>query len=577
MSRRRLLRRGTVALVVGWLIVAGVNVARAVLEAGAGQRAALTAAELAGGDPGEDLPPLPQVLVGLREARTRFSEARRLVDRPSVFPLRFLPLVGRQLRSFRALAAAGSDVSKISATAVARVDPLLRSGEDDRRDPVLLLRQLADVAGGTERALAGVTFGPRDALVGALGVRRDRLVERVAALRSGLQRGAAGAAAAAGLLGGPRRYLVLAANNAEMRAGSGMFLSAGVLQADAGRLSMSAFRRTEDLFLPEGAVALDGDLAARWDWLKPNQEWRNLGVSPRFDVTAALAARMWAAAGGETVDGVLALDPIALRAMLVAVGPVDVAGRVVSADTVVDRVEHDQYVEFAGDAVQSARREQLGQVAQAVLQGLERRDWRPDRLGRELAGAARGRHVLVWSSHPEEQAGWTAAGVDGGLHEPSLLVAVLNRGGNKLDRFLKVAGDLRLEPGLSATAGELRVRLSNIVPIGEPAYVAGPEEHSGVDEGDYVGLVAVSVPGTARDVRVDGVESLAVAGRDGPTQVVALAVRLARGEERSVIVRFSLPRGPGALTLEPSARVPGVEWTVNGRPLVDGNSHSVPW
>ncbi len=468
-------------------------------------------------------------------------------------------------------------MSEISAAAVTRTDALLAPGDGGERDAVGLLRQLGDVAGAAQQALATVGYGPHEALLGPLGSRRDQLMDRVGELRSGLGRGAAGAGAAAGLLGGPRSYLVLAANNAEMRAGSGMFLSAGVLRTEEGRISMSAFGPTEELLLPSGAVPLEGDLAARWDWLKPNQEWRNLGVSPRFDVTAPLAAKMWTAAGGAPVDGVLALDPVALQAILAAVGPVAVDGREVSADNVVDRILHDQYVEYAADPLAFERREQLGQIAQAVVQGLETRDWRPDTLGRELARAARGRHLLAWSSRPEEQDGWVAAGIDGALDVSSLLLAVLNRGGNKLDRFLEVGGDLRLERGPSITEGVLRVRLRNTVPLGEPAYVTGPEENSGVEEGDYVGLVALSMPQAAKNVRVEGVDRVAVSGTDGPTRVVASTIRLARGEEVTVIVRFSLPGGPGVLMVEPSARAPGIDWTANGQRFADGGRRAVAW
>lgn len=517
------------------------------------------------------------VLADLRSAQRSFAEAARLLARPSVLPLRFLPFAGRQLRSFDALVTAGADISRVSAGAVARVELLVGRKEPGPRDAAGLLRQVAELARSTEEALANVRFGPGAALVGPLATRRARLMDRVTGLRTGLDRGAAGATAAADLLGGPRRYLVLAANNSEMRAGSGMFLSAGVLQTEGGRLTLSSFRPTEELFLPPGAVALEGDLAARWDWLKPNQEWRNLGVSPRFDVTAPLAAKMWEASGGGPVDGVLALDPVALRAILAAVGPVEVDGAQITAENVVDRILHDQYVEYAGDPAQAARREQLGRIAQQVAQALEGRDWRPDRLGRELAKAARGRHLLAWSSVPAEQQGWVASGIDGALDGSSLLVAVLNRGGNKLDRFLTVRGDIRVVPGASGAEGELRLDVRNAVPVGEPAYVAGPEADSGLNEGDYLGLMAVSVPAAARDVWVEGDDRLAVAGRDGPSRVVASVLRLARGEARTVVVRFSLPAGPGSLRIEPSARQPGIAWTVAGRPFPDGARHTVEW
>src|SRR5439155_12845771 len=132
--------------------------------------------------------------------------------------------------------------------------------------------------------------------------------------------------AVAGLLGGPHRYLVFAANNSEMRAGSGMFLSVGVMTTSNGTIELSDMEPTGDLPVPPGKVPISGDLAARWGWIKPTEDFRNLMVSPRFDLMAPLAAQMWQAVGRPPVDGVLALDPIMLRAMLAATGPVDVNG-----------------------------------------------------------------------------------------------------------------------------------------------------------------------------------------------------------------------------------------------------------
>jgi hypothetical protein len=95
------------------------------------------------------------------------------------------------------------------------------------------------------------------------------------------------------LFAGNSTLLLLLGNNAEMRAGSGMFLTVGTLTVSDGRLDVGEIVPTFDFQLPE-PVTVDTDLAARWGWLEPGREWRNLGVSPRFDVTAEQASRMWA-------------------------------------------------------------------------------------------------------------------------------------------------------------------------------------------------------------------------------------------------------------------------------------------
>ena len=49
---------------------------------------------------------------------------------------------------------------------------------------------------------------------------------------------------------GPSKYLVLAANNSEMRAGSGMLLSAGVMNMANGQFDLGPMTDTGRLIVP---------------------------------------------------------------------------------------------------------------------------------------------------------------------------------------------------------------------------------------------------------------------------------------------------------------------------------------
>jgi hypothetical protein len=361
-----------------------------------------------------------------------------------------------------------------------------------------------------------------------------------------------------------------------MRAGSGMFLSVGELVTGPEGIELGEMRSVTEVAVPPGAVPLEGDLAERWGWLAPNQEWRNLMTSPRFDVAAPLAARMWQAAGNQPVDGVLVLDPIALSGLLTATGPVTVDGRDIGPDDVVDDLLHDQYVGVPPEGLDQ-RREQLGRIAEAAVEDLDAGDWSAPHLADGLAAAAAGRHLLLWSAATAEQAGWQALGVDGSIGPDSLSIAVLNRAGNKLDPFLAVSADLDFRAAGPDTDVTMRIELHNDAPEGEPSYVAGPVPGSGAGEGVYLGILSVTLPGGAREARFDGVGQLAVAGTDGPTRVVGFQLQLARGERRTVVARFRLPRSSGVVRVEPSARVPAILWTSAGMTWSDFSTRVLTW
>ena len=565
-----------VALAVGvWLAVAAVTLAGAVVSA----RAGLSSLEEVREDASVSTLRSAQDVARLRDAEAHFDTARTRVRSAAVSPLRALPVVGRQLRSVDHLSDAAGEVAGTAADALVEIQGRLEGGLPAGPDRIRLLADVARVAGEAEERLAAVDLGPDEGLIGPLADGRFRAATELADLLESARRARLGSAGMAELFAGDSTLLLLLGNNAEMRAGSGMFLTVGTVTISDGRLSVGEIVPTFDFQLPE-SVPVEGDLADRWGWLEPGREWRNLGLTPRFDVTAPLAARMWEQARGQTVDGVLAVDVVALEAILAATGPVEVDGQTITADSVVQDLLHDQYVGLDDgqyDLAQAERRARLGGVARAALEALERPELDGALLAEELSHAARGRHLLAWSSDPAVQQGWEAMGLDGAVGPDDLLVAVLNRGGNKLDPYLQVTGDITVEPGPDVTAVSVQVTLENTVTAGEPPYILGPSPPLEVAPGTYVGLVAATLPGAAGSGRFEGVDSLAVAGADGPTRVVAVPVEVPRGEERTLSLRFELPPGPGSMDVLPSARVPAVVWHWQDRAWDDDHVETVAW
>ena len=514
----------------------------------------------------------------LKQAHAKAAGAHALLSNAALVPVRFVPYVGRQLRSTISLSAAGANVTTTGADAVREGRRILDLPHQQGTDRVRQFRLLADLARRTDARLSHVRFGPSHNLAPPIAHGHDQFVDDVAKVRTGLAKGAAGAAAGADLLSGPRTYLVVAANNAEMRAGSGMFLSVGELHTGDGALHLSSMTTVSDVAVPPGVAIPDADFAARWGWLSPQTEWRNLMLSPRFAASAELATRMWQAAGHGPVDGVLSLDPFTLKAILQATGPVTVGGQPINADQVLGDLFHDQYAGVTFQSDQGTRHDELSGIAGAAVAALQSGSWSAPSLAQGLGTAARGRHVLAWSARPEEQRAWEAAGIDGSLRPDSLAVSILNRGGNKLDQYLHVHTALELRRAGSHTEGVLRVSLENKAPPGEAPYIDGPNPGlPGVNEGDYIGIVAVNLPGAASRGRFDGVGELVVAGADGPTRVIGTAIRLPRGGQQTLIARFDLPSAEQSLHVETAARVPSERWTAMGASWTDEGARTVSW
>lgn len=582
--RRRRRLRGRLALVAGvvlvWLAACAVILMQARDDASNGL-ASISVAERQT-RPSDLLEGRPVAL--LDDAEASFASARDRLKNPVLTPIRWLPVAGRQLRAATAMADAATEVAAIGSRAVADAKTALDAPHETAEQRIAILRVLSDVAAAADRDLGAVDLGPSRALVGPLADKRAELDEKLGRVKDGTSDAAVAAKGLADLLQGPRRYLVLAANNAEMRAGAGMFLSAGELIIENGRLSISDFRPTGDIGLDadEAPPIGDADFDARWGFLNPNQEWRNLALTPRFEASAQLAARMWEVVTGRAPDGVLVLDPVGLELLAKAIGVQAGTGpNAVPADRIVEFLTYEQYRQLPPpsrgfDVVQAARREQLGRIAASVVDHVSNASFDLAAAATALADAAKGRHLLAWSARPDDGEVWRRSGVVGELTDRSLAVAVLNRGGNKLDRFLDVEAQLILQPSGDDEQAVLTLTLTNKAPENANVYVAGPYPGSGVGAGDYTGFVSVNIPGFASGASVDGFDTFLAAGPDGPTQVVAVPVTLARGASTRVVVRFVLPPS-GTLRVEPPARVPTVRWRAPGQSWADGAGRTVRW
>jgi len=568
------------AVVVAWLVSAAVVIALGLVHASHGTsdvsqaKSHLSASDVVG----------RSATAPLMAAVREFHSADDLLHSPLVAPLDILPVIGRQLRSVQDLSAASGQVARIGIHAIDQAHSVLQSSNTNGTDRVAELRKLAALAGTTDRALARINTGPRQGLVSPLASKYDTFLRDLTTVRTRLQHASGVATTMADILQGPQTYLLLMANNAEMRAGSGTFLEVGALTSSDGHLHLGNVNQTVDIPVPAGKVTASGDLEARWGWLKPGQDWRNLGLTPQFDANAPLAARMWEAETGQHVDGVIAVDVEALHQILEVTGPVTLSdGTQVSADNVLQLLTHDQYKGLvdqptaAQARAEAGREDQLGSLAQAALYAMENESLDLKSLSNAMTSATQGRHLLMWSEQPGAESDWVKAGVAGRLEPDSVMAAVINRGGNKLDQYLSVTTDLSLKTEGKRTTGTLTVHLHNSTPPGQSQFIAGPYPGIGTVYGEYLGVLAVNLPGYASLPHIDGNPPLDAVGAEGPTWVIATPVEVKAGHDQQVVVRFTLPLASGEINVLPTARLTPVTWHYRGTTQTDAVPFSLSW
>lgn len=519
----------------------------------------------------------------LTAAHADFASADATVHSALLDPLDVVPVVGRQLGAVRQLAADADGVTGVGIGALERSKAILDRPHAGGAARLATVDQLVTLADGTVRQLAPYRPDAADALVGPVASAHATFSADYSHVVDLLDSARSSGAVLAGILRGPDRYLLLVTDNAEMRDGSGAPLDVGLLQGSDGDLQLSDLTPAPLLELPAGRVQATGDLAARWGWLLPTADWLNLGVDSQFDVTASAAASMWRAETGQTVAGVVAVDVVGLKDLLEVTGPVATTqGVTVSAGNAERVLFHDQYVNLpsvpGATEANNPRQDMLGSLADAVAQAVNGRSLDLRKLAVAGADATAGRHLLVWSAAAATEADWRRSGVAGQLPADTLMAGVINRGGNKLDQYLGVSVHLTFRRSGPDTVASLTVSLANRTPPGQVQYIAGPYPGLGTVYGEYVGYVALNLPGDVRTATVvGGAPPTTVAGPEGSTWLEAVPVDLKAGTRTQVQVDFTLPGHRGTLDVLPSARATPVAWQAPGRHFTDNRPTTLDW
>ena len=129
---------------------------------------------------------------------------------------------------------------------------------------------------------------------------------------------------------GQRNYFVAFMTPSESRGLGGFIGSFGLLSADGGHVSLTQSGPIGDLekALPPGGATLTGpvDYLARYGAFQPDVYPQDATYSPDLPSVSSVLAQLYSQAGGPPIDGVLAIDPYGLAALLKFTGPIDVPG-----------------------------------------------------------------------------------------------------------------------------------------------------------------------------------------------------------------------------------------------------------
>lgn len=495
----------------------------------------------------------------LESARRVLEQADQSLGAPWAQPAVLVPGVGQNVRSMADLVSAVSDLAEVAiATArEANVDDLAPAG--GRIDLAAVAAVEAPLAEAIERLRA--TNAELDAigdrwLLPQVRSRLDDVTEELDEALPDAELALRGVRLAPAMFGGggePTTYLVLFTTPVESRAVAGFPGNYAEITFDDGRFEMAEFGRITDLNAAlgtDGSISGPDDFVARYGRFAPQREWRNVTMSPDFPTIAAVAAELYPQSGGTELDGVMAIDPYGIAALMRFTGAVRVPGvdEPIGPDEAADFLLRDQYLLFPDrpdrtDALEVLAETTFDRLADADLPG-------PRQLGRVFGPVVAQGHLHVANFADGAERFLDGVGIAGRFPSPDgdlLGVTTSNAAGNKIDLFTRrsIRYEVDWDPATGRVDAVASIVLANDAPTsGLPGYVI--DNALGLRPGDVdlpVGwnssLVSVYTPLRLQEATLDG-EPVSL-GRNLEVGVQALStfVEVAPGEERTLEIRLT--------------------------------------
>lgn len=498
-----------------------------------------------------------------RRLRAAAGSAADRTDGPTWAVAARLPVLGDDARGVRALATSARVLADDG------VAPLAAAVEDfdhvtvDRRVDLRLVARLTPTvaeAAAAFDAAAAVADHDSSGYAGPLRERFDRYVEVVAEA----DRALAAAREALDLLpsmvgaAGERDYLLVFQNNAEIRAGGGLAGSWAWVHADDGLLTIERQGAGGDFGERSAPVlALTGAEQALYG-PQLGTYFRDATATPDFPRSATLLAARWEEELGEEgprggLDGVVAVDVVALSYLLDGIGHVSVRGATLTDDNLVETLLRTVYAELP-PARQDAAFED---AARAVFEAAKGELASSYRFAAGLHRAVAEDRLHLVSFRPDEAARLAGSRLEGALGGtdpavPRLDVDLHDATGSKMSAYLEYRPEVRVvgcDDRVQTLDGELTLH-QTLFPAAArrlPDYVTGGGRY-GVPPGQQLLVVRLHGPagGELTGLEVagepvgDAARVVPVAGR--PT--VNLVVQLV--DEQPVVVRWRARTALGA-------------------------------
>ncbi|WP_344753832.1 DUF4012 domain-containing protein [Gryllotalpicola koreensis] len=500
------------------------------------------------------------------ELRTRADKAHALTSDPVWAVMAKTPWLGPNLRALGGVSASAASVTDNGLDAITSLAGKIGADSFKPKNGALDVAPLASAAPALAKANAAAQAAEKTAagvsthgVIGPLASAVTQYKDKIGEVSTFTDAASRAAALLPGMLGqsGPRSYLVLVLNNAELRSLGGIPGSVVHVTADQGKISLDSQYSGASFGPYDGPITKLADPTNQLFGEITGEYMQDVTLTPRFDQSAQLATAMWQQRFGQTVDGVITLDPVALKYILKATGPVTVgagtpAQTELTSQNVVKSLLSDVYARFSVPADQDAF---FDAASAAIFQKLASGDFEPQAMLGAFAQIGSEHRMNVWSSDAAQRkilAGTTLVGgpPNSAPGEQRFGVYLADGTGSKMDYYLHTQVQTgRLTCSKVGALYVVQVKLTNGLTAADaqklPEYVTG-----GGAYGVAIGTIRTQVTtygspdvefGSAFDSK--GAAEPVKFVKDGDRSVAQYVVDLKPGQSSTVRLVFNPKKG----------------------------------
>lgn len=287
---------------------------------------------------------------------------------------------------------------------------------------------------------------------------------------------------------GPRTYLLVFQNNAELRALGGNPAALLEVNVDQGKFTVAQQSNSAD-FDHQSNIPISSDIAAVYGQVI-GKIIQNSTMVPDFPTVAGYDQKFWEDRYGTKVDGVISFDPVALAGLLKATGPLKLdTGDTLNTGNAIKLLLSTVYDRYRVPADQDAF---FAKVAAAMFQTVVSGRGSSFNLTAQFGHSISDHRLMLWSADSGEEAVIAQAGADGTLPTDNAKATTVGAWINDFT-FAKMGyyldAKITAQPSCTAKPYSITESLTNSAPAGTgvlPPYVTGPIYLDGVIHTDVV-------------------------------------------------------------------------------------------